>query len=428
MDKRILEFDYSPDLKDYAPGRTVCVVSTVVSLDVHQQCHRMATVPNGQHFRYLGKIPEGMASHSLLLVKIERAGVVPTLKQTEESMCLSHPQCTWESNCDLIEFCAGMGALGQGALAAQFVPRVAVELRPTLAKLYAANSSASVIVGDITEFETIKKVYEAHPKSATISAGISCQPYSKLGDEKSGRDSRASTLPATLAAAHYLRAVVVIPECVAPAGEDAYVRWHVEQFCRRTNFSCSEIVIDLQEVWPCKRKRWWCVLSAPALGKLELQSFFPMKDLESIRHVMPSIKAWPKHEESQLRLTPIETEAFTGVSGTPSSYCINLKSVLPCALHAWGAQLTPCPCGCREVPFSRDRLVNRGLYGVLALSKDSTATHEGAQYRHLHPAEAAALCGLDPVLTWDSHQRLVLGAIGQLASPLQAFWVCIQVQ
>ena len=94
MDKRILEFDYSPDLKDYAPGRTVCVVSTVVSLDVHQQCHRMATVPNGQHFRYLGKIPEGMASHSLLLVKIERAGVVPTLKQTEESMCLSHPQCT----------------------------------------------------------------------------------------------------------------------------------------------------------------------------------------------------------------------------------------------------------------------------------------------------------------------------------------------
>ena len=319
-----------------------------------------------------------------------------------------------------------MGALGQGALAAQFVPRVAVELRPTLAKLYAANSSASVIVGDITEFETIKKVYEAHPKSATISAGISCQPYSKLGDEKSGRDSRASTLPATLAAAHYLRAVVVILECVAPAGEDAYVRWHVEQFCRRTNFSCSEIVIDLQEVWPCKRKRWWCVLSA--LGKLELQSFFPMKDLESIRHVMPSIKAWPKHEESQLRLTPIETEAFAGVSGTPSSYCINLKSVLPCALHAWGAQLTPCPCGCREVPFSRDRLVNRGLYGVLALSKDSTATHEGARYRHLHPAEAAALCGLDPVLTWDPHQRLVLGAIGQLASPLQAFWVCMQVQ
>ena len=293
------------------------------------------------------------------------------------------------------------GCTWSGALAAQFIPKVAVELRPNLSKLYAANSSAVVITGDLTDFKTIKKVHSACPKSATIAAGVSCQPYSKLGDRRSGMDSRASTLPGTLAAAHYLRAVVIILECVAPAGEDAYVRWQIEQFCKRTNFNRSEVVLNLQEVWPCKRLRWWCVLSAPALGKVDLQQFVPMQDLETIRHVMPCIRSWPVSEEKQLQLTPIEVEAFAGTTGTPASHCINLKSVLPCALHAWGSQLTSCPCGCRDAGLSSVRLSSKGLFGVLAVSNVQQESHNGCKYRHLHPTEAAVLCGLDPGLSWD---------------------------
>ncbi len=428
MDKRILDFDYSPDLQLCSAGKQICLVSTVVSFDESQQCHRLATVPQGQHFRYTGILSHGMASHSLLLVTVEEAGKMPLLKQTSETMCLSHPHCSSQGCQDLIEFCAGMGALGQGALVAQFVPKVAVELRPKLAKLYASNSSAKVIVGDITELKTIQQVHEAHPKSATISAGVSCQPYSRLGDMRSGMDSRASTLPATLAAAHYLRAVVIILECVAPAGDDGYVRWQIEEFCKRTNFNRSEVLLNLQDVWPCKRLRWWCVLSAPALGKLELQPFVQMKDLETIRHVMSHIRAWPSSEEKQLQLTPIEMEAFEGPSGSPAGHCINLKGVLPCALHAWGSQLTACPCGCRESGLSAARLASKGLFGVLTESKSDAHESSRCKFRHIHPVEAAVLCGLDPGLVWDPQMRLVLGAVGQLASPLQAAWICLQVQ
>ena len=303
-----------------------------------------------------------------------------------------------------------------------------MELRPTLAKLYSANSSAKVIVGDITEFSTIQRVHAAHPYSATISSGISCQPYSRLGDGGSGGDTRAATLPATLAAAHYLRAVVVILECVAPAGEDGYVKWHVEQFCKRTNFNRSEVILNLNEVWPCRRQRWWCVLTAPALGRIDLKAFVPMEDLATVRHVMPVIKEWPADDEKQLQLTPIEVEAFAGTSGSPAGHCVNLKGVLPCALHAWGSQLTACPCGCRENGFSSARLTSKGLFGVLAVSKLNCEKQQGSTYRHLHPTEAAALCGLDAGLVWDSHMRLVLGAVGQLASPLQSAWICMQVQ
>ena len=43
--------------------------------------------------------------------------------------------------------------------------------------------------------------------------------------------------------------------------------------------------------------------------------------------------------------------------------------------------------------------------------------------RHIHPQEAGALCGLDPCLTWGDNNRLALGAVGQLASPLQSLWI-----
>ena len=113
MEKCILDYDYCPDLVSMPQGKLVCVVSTVVSFDEHQRFHRLATVPQRQHFQFRGSLPSGMASHSLLLVRVESAGSVPILQQTTESICLSHPECTWQSSKELIEFCAGMGALGQ---------------------------------------------------------------------------------------------------------------------------------------------------------------------------------------------------------------------------------------------------------------------------------------------------------------------------
>lgn len=429
MELRLVDFDYCPDLSIFKKGTKVCLVATPVSLDNLQQCHRLATVPQGQHFTYRGSLNFHMASYSLLKVEVEQEGKFPTLCESADSITMCYPHCTWQQSNDLIEYCAGMGALGQGALAAQFIPRVAVELRPQLAKLYEQNCDAKVITGDITHFETLRQVYLAHPFSATMAAGVSCQPYSLLGDGRSGQDERASTLPATLAAAHFLRAVVIILECVAPASEDPYVRWQLTQFCERTGFHKNEIILSLQDVWPSKRQRWWCVLTAPALGKVPLKGFPQLLDLVSVKHVMPSIREWPQDEEQQLRLTPTEIEAFGQSSGTPASYCINMQGVMPCALHAWGSQTTACPCGCRASGLAASRLATRGLYGVLAVSQSGgTSVEGGKSYRHLHPREAALLCGLDPGLNMHSSMRLILGAVGQLASPLQSLWIMLQVR
>lgn len=422
----MVDYDFAPDLSNLRPNQIICVVVSPVCIDGEQGLHRVASIPSGIHCRFEGTLETGMASYSLLRVKVVETTQIPLLTMVEQSIVLGHPHPSWKDAHSVIELCAGMGALGQGAVNAGFQPVAACELRGTMASLYSQQNDIPVIVGDIREFSTVQTLHAAHSRCSVIAAGISCQPYSRLGDCKSGSDERAQTLPATLMCAHYLRALVVVLECVEPAARDAFVNWHVNQFCSRTGFHRTEAILKLSDVWPCKRTRWWCILSAPAIGPVNLPELPILFDLPSIQHVLPELQKWSIHDERQLRLTPVELEAFSQESGTVTKYLPNMKGVLPCALHAWGSQLLPCPCGCRTEGLSASRLLSKGLFGVLApclALLESPVDREQSQYRHLHPKETALLCGLDPVLTWSSNLRLTLGAVGQLASPVHANWV-----
>ena len=125
MEPRIVDFDYCPDLHSVKKGKQVCLVATPVCLDEQQNFHRLATVPQGQHFVYNGSLSPSKASYSLLRVVVTSEGKIPVLSEADFTITFCHQHCTWQQSSDLIEFCAGMGALGQGAIAAQFVPRVA---------------------------------------------------------------------------------------------------------------------------------------------------------------------------------------------------------------------------------------------------------------------------------------------------------------
>ena len=426
MDTRLVDYDYAPDLSKLRIGQILCVVVSPVCLDLPSGVHRLASIPSGAHCRFRGPLSTGMASYSLLRVKVVENSHIPLLEMVEPSRILGHPHPSWSDSLSVIELCAGMGALGQGAISAGFHPSAACELRTTIAKLYNQNSDAPMVVGDICDFSTVESLYCAHPHSAVLAAGISCQPYSRLGDSKSGSDDRAQTLPATLSCAHYLRALIVVLECVEPASKDAFVNWHVNQFCARTGFHRTEAILHLNEVWPCRRSRWWCILSAPAIGPVTLPELPKMFDLPSIRHVLPDLQKWEVEDERKLRLTPVEMEAFSQETGSASKYLLNMKGLMPCALHSWGSQVLPCPCGCRSEGLASSRLQSRGLFGVLApclALHDLPLDSSQSQFRHLHPKEAALLCGLDPMLSWSENLRLNLGAVGQLASPIHANWV-----
>ena len=131
----------------------------------------------------------------------------------------------------------------------------------------------------------------------------------------------------------------------------------------------------------------------------------------------PTVVPWLTSAEEELALPPVEIEAFQPAGHTGSNHLLNTRAPMAYAFHCWGSQLIACPCGCREHGLSKNRLAFKGLFGVLAEGVKSKKTGR------IHPQEAGALCGLDPSLTWGDQNRLALGAVGQLASPLQALWV-----
>lgn len=103
-----------------------------------------------------------------------------------------------------------------------------------------------------------------------------------------------------------------------------------------------------------------------------------------------------------------------------------LDQPLKTALHGWGNQLDPCPCGCRASAMNLGRLMEKGLLGaILPLQAASTTEQVWPDFRHIHPWELALLLGVQPNKSWRP-LKLGIAALGQIASPVQAQWILSQ--
>ena len=413
--------EYAPCIRALVGGERISCVASMVTFDGSTVNHLMSTVIGKELFSFSGAVPQGRLTYSLLNVRVARPMPRPLLVADQDSYILHHDACSWDSVREVVELCAGYGGLGQGLLSTGFSPQVCCDVNPLMIGLYQSQMPIHSVCGDITELSTVAALWEKCPRSTTLSSGVSCQPYSVLGDGRSGLDPRSQSLPATLACAHYLRSVVVVIECVEPAQADTYVMHHIRTFCQKTGFHFSDVVLRLQHVWPCARNRWWCILSAPALGPIRLKSWPTLHDCTVIKHVLPYIIRWPSNHEDDLALLEHELDAFQVDHEDGCPYAINRSGVLPCPLHAWGSQLRACPCKCRSGPLSSQRLQQRGLFGVVV--KSAPDQNGQCRYRHIHPYECGILVGQDPTIDFGEDPLLTLSAAGQIASPLQAAWI-----
>ena len=347
-------FETAPAISGMAYQKKFCCVAVPVCLDSKQKQHLLATVPQYEKFLFRGELATGMASYSLIKVTIQTPeGNLPVVGCGDDSLIFSHPACTWAGTRQVIELCCGMGALGHGASASGFETVVGCDIRPKMLELFSQHSKGKPVLGDICQFTTLKEIYEAHPYSCVLASGIACQPYSQLGDQRGGSDPRASTLPATLTTAFLLRSILVVIECVGPAQNDPFVQHHIRNFCSKTGFHKMDCVQDLKEIWGSKRNRWWCVLSAPSIGPVDISECSGFPDLGTVGSIVPRLIPWPSQAEDELQLTPVETEAFLPGGKLGENFLLNTKAPLPCALHCWGSQLHACPCGCRDKGLSK---------------------------------------------------------------------------
>ena len=402
-------------------GSSMNLVCKLEAFSHDHSGHLMTCLTGGKRFTLDGLIDASFTKFTLLDCVLVRQYPTPVIKITDKTQVLGHATPTWDAMHSLIDLCAGFGGLSQGALAAGFEVAVAVDMNSKMLELYGKVNNAPQVCGDFGQTEVIGEIWRRARGALALSAGFSCQPFSRLGDAKSSDDVRSSCLSKTLAVAYYLQSKVVVLECVAPAANDDFVKAELAHFMQVTGFTCSQTDLKLDQQWPCRRHRAWWILVSPEFGPIDLKQWYALGSITMVQQIIPEIRLWDHDDECALQLDSEELEAFGVTRDEHGRYLLNGKFVAPCALHAWCSQIRACPCGCRLYPLSASRLAAKGLHGCLVRSAVNQAGN--TSIRHIHPNEAMGLNTMDPVQDFGTSVRLTLSAVGQIAAPLQALWV-----
>ena len=325
---------------------------------------------------------------------------------------------------DVVELCSGIGVMSFGLESAGAHIKVRNDLRSPLVEFQKQDGTQHVIEGDIGDNGTLKKIFDIHSASSILTCGFSCQPWSRLGDNRRFDDQRAQTLVDTLRAAFFFRSAGVILECVSGSGKDPDVQRTIKNWCQATGFWYTDCILHLEHFWVARRERWWCILSSPCVPKFELKPLPKQNQPPVIADFMPIFPTWPPEELAQLQIDEYEYGCFDRYGGI-HSVLVDINKPLSTALHGWGNQLTACPCSCRKGPMSLQRLSSKGLFGALIPCDGSMCVqNEEVQcLRHIHPWECAILNGAQTDRQWMPSLKLSLCGLGQMASPFHSAWV-----
>ena len=387
--------------------------------------------PNNCNVRVSGLERVHESTHSLTLIDARFEGVnrIPTFKVTADTLVVQHRPVHVAHLYNVVELCAGIGIATTGLDFVGFSTKLAVELRAPFANVFSAlNPQAKVITGDINDPQCLRQILQHAPGSSTLVAGFNCQPYSKAGTMRGIHDPRAESLHGVLQAAFYLRSPIVALECVVEAASNRHVQSELQQFCSQCGYHMSDVVLKLEDVWPCRRERWWVVLSAAALGRISLKPLPSQPYPTSVKHVLPRPLVMDSDDLEQLQIVGVELERFLRFRPDLQSMMVSLQGKCPTLLHSLGSQATECMCGCRNQGFA-DTTLAKGLFGIImpVNQPNFVADSHAPQVRHPHPNEVALLSAIIPKSDWKCHHRLALAGIGQQANPIHAMWIGSQI-
>ena len=408
------------------PSR-VDFLADIVIHDPKQQKHLLRTAIHRRFIVFEGTLHGQAIATTILQGVAFKTNRGIEVRVDEQSKIWSHPI---TSSNDLhygVETCAGIGAMGEGAEANNIQISVRNELRPAFVDLMQTQGFTRTVTGDIQDNDVLHGIHTLHGRSALWMAGFPCQPWSMLGDRKCSQDARAHTLVNILRAAFFTRANAILLECVTGAKADAHITSLLKQWTQLTGFRASDQFLELAHVWPSHRYRWWTLLTHPGNPAVQLEPFPKLPYLPKVTDVLPTFPVWDEQALKSLELGLYEFRKYKEFGGL-EKHLLNLQAALPTALHGWANQLDPCPCGCRKHPLAYDRLMRKGLHGVLIPINGDMGPAENflTKLRHIHPWELSLLMGLRPNKNWGKSLKLAMAGIGQIASPLQSGWVLAQ--
>ena len=300
-----------------------------------------------------------------------------------------------------VEVCAGIGAGCSALRECGINVKCLNEMNPKFCQWLEANKRAdqTIVQGDINQADVIERIAQSAPDAQMLGGGVSCQPFSALGDRLEGQDSRSVSFTGTLKAAFHLNVAWIVLECTKEARYSTWAQGVLNAFCSQTGFRLSQSVLDLHKFWPGHRTRWWAILSHPMLPQVEVPQMPSLPWIPTILHVAPGVMPLTTSHLQALTLDVSELRIFNSTPKGIHAHLLNLCKPMPTATHSWGSQTKACECGCRSSGFTESRIRDKGLYGQVVPLGDEIHTSFGSfqLMRHLHPQEVALFSGLDPL-------------------------------
>ena len=415
-----------PVWKDLQSGCLVDFLADTLFWDPNGLHHMVQSVVNKQVIQVEGSMPQSFAYTILQAEWIEQHPVC-RIRFVESTRVIPHNVPTSSDLAGVVELCSGLGIMSEGLQTAGATIHAKNDLRPKFVSHQREHGFSNMIQGDMGSHDVCSQVMNSHPVTAMYVAGFSCQPWSLLGDGKKLQDGRSASLHHVLRCAFFARAHSVLLECVSEAGRDPNVQSTLKQWCAVTGFRKQQINLYLEDLWPSKRQRWWCLLTLPAFSPSQLRPLPKLPDAPTVKDLMPVFPCWPEDHMEHLLLGSYETNKFLEFHGFYPSF-IRLDHPLATALHGWGNQLDPCPCECRSHPLNYQRLSSKGIFGAILPIKGSMKSDFGdvPTTRHIHPWELSVLTGVIPQQWKPEELKFGICGLGQMAAPLQAAWMYAQ--
>eukprot|EP00435_Cladocopium_sp_Y103_P020836 s2103_g5.t1 len=346
------------------------------------------------------------------------------IQQTDQTVVLGHQPIQSQGFAKVVETCAGFAAISQGYEACGCTTEEVNELNPTFVK-WLKDQGKTVVVGDISHTDTMIQLAALH--ICCLSGGVSCQPWSFLGDQRKFHDPRSMSMVGMLKAIYFLKIPLGIMECTPGVMTAPEAQQMLASFAKQTGMIVHQKVLNLHKIWPAKRNRWWATISHPCLKLGDIPEIPPLAFEPKLVHLFPEFMTLPPAELDALRLDAEEMEAFLTTPRGMAEHQVDRLKALPTATHSWGSQKRACECGCRSSGFSDHRIREKGLYGQL-IPLDETYVKDGDRVhhmRHMHPCEVALANGMHPFTKGlrQTSLRFALAGVGQMASPFQSAWV-----
>ena len=335
-----------------------------------------------------------------------------------KAKCVLIPHAQEQDLTKVKDICAGIGGITQGLQFLGFESLASMDKQDLMIDTMKRNGMKNVIKGDVNDPED-RCILHQTPRAVRglIASGFPCQPLSTQGDGRGHDDERAMAFDSVVKATWEQQSAGLLLENVPRAKDAPYVQDLIHKLAWSLGMEVTQTVLKLEVTWPNKRTRWWTLLLPREYGLRmipDLPQDPPMQRLDSIFKTWPQ---WTDEEEDELALSEPELAKMHNDQYGKDVRILQNDQPCPCFLHSYSTGLEACPCGCRGQPFSEVRLARDGFRGFYVYSQ-----RDGLP-RWLHPREAAALVGVDPMMKFPDQPKAGLCLIGQAASAIQAAWM-----